>query len=396
MSYSVSRTRALIAAVLLFGILNAHGLAAVVFDNTTNSTGGLNGGRGTELTLAVGPRRITRITIPAMGPGDEPLTFRMSITLYANDGPDEGWGPSPATPIWYSGHVFHTLSPGAVTTLEFSLPTVAVPDSFTLFFNNNSVQGLEPQLPQFYPPSVGSARFGRWYLTLATPSGWAFNDTTAPFGVVIYTANVPAVSTWGIIALGLALATAGTLLIRSRPRASGWCTLVTVTLIASPPVGMGQVTIGDAVRINTGDGAAQNETSVAASRSSASGVVVAAWNDWREGQTENPPWVRIGVGISDDWGETWTDYLLRPPLAYQSENEADPMTAYDPRTGTVWAGGFSFVNGGALFVAAKGPTDDDFQDPPVVPATGLEIDKCLLAVGGAPNSPTSTRLFIAY
>jgi hypothetical protein len=255
---------------------------------------------------------------------------------------------------------------------------------------------LEPQLPQFYPPSVGSARFGRWYLTLATPSGWAFNDTTAPFGVVIYTANVPAVSTWGIIALGLALATAGTLLIRSRPRASGWCTLVTVTLIASPPVGMGQVTIGDAVRINTGDGAAQNETSVAASRSSASGVVVAAWNDWREGQTENPPWVRIGVGISDDWGETWTDYLLRPPLAYQSENEADPMTAYDPRTGTVWAGGFSFVNGGALFVAAKGPTDDDFQDPPVVPATGLEIDKCLLAVGGAPNSPTSTRLFIAY
>ncbi|MEM6793374.1 MAG: tetratricopeptide repeat protein [Acidobacteriota bacterium] len=151
-----------------------------------------------------------------------------------------------------------------------------------------------------------------------------------------------------------------------------------------------RATLGAEVRVDVGGSAQAIETAIAGVDAN----LVTAWNDQRAGQVSGS-W-RLGVATSVDGGASWSEQLLRPPGGEATDFEGDPTVAYDPRTGSFWAGGVSFFQGGSLYVARK-PPGQAFA-PPVVVADqdGLLFDKALLAVGPAPGNPSSTRLYIAY
>lgn len=148
--------------------------------------------------------------------------------------------------------------------------------------------------------------------------------------------------------------------------------------------------IGPRQRVDAGRGAQPcNETTIGSPASDPL-VVVGGWNDYRQG----PP--RTGVGLSLDGGLTWSDFLLRPPAPNQSNVEGDPMTAFDDRTGTVWAGGISFAGNGGVFAARKDPGSPTFGNA-VMAFTGGGPDKGWMAAGPDPAAPdTATLVYIAY
>lgn len=176
-----------------------------------------------------------------------------------------------------------------------------------------------------------------------------------------------------------------TMLRRCRPALVGGMLLAGTTVVAgSPP------TIGPQVRVDTvGGTAGANETT--ASSSDANPLeIVAGWNDYRQSGG-----VRSGFSLSLDGGESWTGFILRPAPQFQTNVEGDPMTAYDPRTGYLWAGAISFANNGGLYVARKAPGATEFE-PAVMAQQAGGVDKGWMAAGPRFNQPNTTRVFAAY
>jgi hypothetical protein len=147
--------------------------------------------------------------------------------------------------------------------------------------------------------------------------------------------------------------------------------------------------IGPQVRLNTNGGSVNaNETTSAAI--DAAGEVVAAWNDYREAGTR-----RVAVGLRSDGGATWNDEVLHVPWERQMGYEGDPMTAADPRTGTLWAGGMSWSLSGGVFVARKSAGAPAFEEP-VMTYADPGIDKGWLAAGPLPGVPDSTEVYVTF
>ncbi len=151
----------------------------------------------------------------------------------------------------------------------------------------------------------------------------------------------------------------------------------------------GGPTIGPQVRIDVGGGAAAaNETTASASELFPDRIV-AGWNDYRDSGV-----IRSGFAVSFDGGQSWTDFLLRPPPGNQTTVEGDPMVAHDDRTGTLWLGAISFDSNGGIYVARLDPGDTEFQ-PSVMAELGF-VDKGWMAAGPRPGLPDTTRLYCAY
>ena len=158
-------------------------------------------------------------------------------------------------------------------------------------------------------------------------------------------------------------------------------------LLLTPQVAA-QVSFGPPVQVDTGGIEPANETTVAISAADPRRLLV-AWNDYRTGSA------RMGVGTSFDGGLTWNDSLLRPPFANQTPDEGDPMTAFDARTGKLWAGAIAFGAGGGVYVAALDHGATSFQ-PSVMAHLTAAADKGWMAAGPAPGNPGATNLYIAY
>ncbi len=156
-------------------------------------------------------------------------------------------------------------------------------------------------------------------------------------------------------------------------------------------VASAQPLVGPQIRIDN-DGAtfAANETTLSSTDLYPS-EVVAGWNDYRDG----PGTVRVGVALSLDGGRTWNDFLLRPPPPYRTYVEGDPMTVYDNRTGTLWAGGIAFAGNGGVFAARKDPGQPTFE-PAVMAHVSGYADKGWMAAGVAPGDPNATRVYVAF
>lgn len=153
------------------------------------------------------------------------------------------------------------------------------------------------------------------------------------------------------------------------------------------PVDQGDPVVGPQVRLNPTIGSVRaNETSAAAA---VPGEVVAGWNDYSPAGE-----IRAGVAVSVD-GLGWADQVVRAPLANQSDVEGDPMTAVDPRTGTLWVGAISFAGNGGLFVARKQAGSAVFE-PSVLTLQSPSADKGWMAAGPRPGQPDTTRLYVAY
>lgn len=153
--------------------------------------------------------------------------------------------------------------------------------------------------------------------------------------------------------------------------------------------GFGQPTIGFQQRLDSlGPSPGTNETSASAVLSASNVNAVAAWND---GTTVN-------VTGTANGGSSWS-----VPLAVtfpDSNDVADPMTARDPRTGTLWVGGYGKR-------AGSPPVNDDFIwiakwngvgfDPPVIVRDNIpDVDKPFMAAGPKIGTPDSTRLHVVY
>ncbi|MFG0252545.1 MAG: hypothetical protein ACF8NJ_06700, partial [Phycisphaerales bacterium JB038] len=146
--------------------------------------------------------------------------------------------------------------------------------------------------------------------------------------------------------------------------------------------------IGPQVRADVGGGTAQsNETTLSCGDYNPL-EIVCGWNDYRSQ-------IKSGFGLSLDGGKSYTDYLIRPPAPYQSSVEGDPMTAYDQRTGYMWASAMSFASNGGIYIARKAPGAAQFENSVMARISG-GVDKCWMAPGPVPGNPNSTRLYIAY
>jgi len=150
----------------------------------------------------------------------------------------------------------------------------------------------------------------------------------------------------------------------------------------------GTLKIGPQTRVDLGNAGPGNETSIASFNYDPM-ETVATWNDYRLGSA------RMGVSLSQDGGQTWNDFLVRPPVAYQAATEGDPMTAFDNRTGALWVGAISFASNGGVFVARKNAGESTFQPVVMAEVTG-SADKCWMAAGRDHTGPDSTRVYIAY
>lgn len=179
-----------------------------------------------------------------------------------------------------------------------------------------------------------------------------------------------------------------------RMTARGSCSLLSAVLILFlVHEAAAQPTIGPRVRCDPGGGIfASNETSGAASDANPAHIVT-SWNDWRQSTASEI--IRCGVGLSLNGGATWSDFLLRPPMANQSSVEGDPMAAFDPRTGNLWVGAISFASNGGVYIARKNAGDAVFQ-PSVMARVTSSADKCWVAAGPALGDPNLTRVYIAY
>jgi hypothetical protein len=177
-------------------------------------------------------------------------------------------------------------------------------------------------------------------------------------------------------------------------RLGAWIPAAILALTLGVSAGQAQLmpTIGPQVRIDPGGGVkAANETTASVSEANPL-EIIAGWNDWR--QSPGYEIINSGFSLSLDGGQTWSDFLIRPPVQYQSTVEGDPMTAFDPRTGTIWAGAISWDNPNCLYVARKDPGAPEFH--PSVAARLGGLDKCWMAAGPRPGMPDTTRLYVAF
>jgi len=186
-----------------------------------------------------------------------------------------------------------------------------------------------------------------------------------------------------------------TALIQGIRRHSAAVTILAVAVLILPAHAQVQVIVGPQVRIDTGGGTfAANETTVSVSEANPN-VVVAGWNDWRRSGASEV--INCGFSLSLNGGQSWSDFLVRPPAMNQSNVEGDPMTAFDDRTGTLWVGGISFSAGSnsGIYVAKRSSGAILFS-PSVMARTTSGTDKGWMAAGPRPGLSDTTRLYITY
>jgi Flp pilus assembly protein TadD len=152
--------------------------------------------------------------------------------------------------------------------------------------------------------------------------------------------------------------------------------------------GSSNIVFAAEARADVSNGNAPGNETTASSTRLTPNEVVCGWNDYGNN-------ILCGIGISQDYGLTFNDQFVRPPAAFRSTVEGDPMTCYDQRTGQMWAGAISFAANGGLYTARKEPGNNFFQPSVMAHITG-NADKGWMACGVDPFNPNASRLYIAY
>lgn len=116
--------------------------------------------------------------------------------------------------------------------------------------------------------------------------------------------------------------------------------------------------------------------------------IVAGFVDFRTDGT-----IKNAFSVTSNGGLNWSHLLVRPPPAYQDTLEADPMTAYDARTNTLFVGGISRAK--CIYVAKKLPGQDAFGTS-FVARIATSPDKGWMVAGPRFGMPDTTRLYITY
>jgi hypothetical protein len=158
------RTILAIVALLLAGVCSEV-RGDIIYDNTTTRIGtGLSFTQlelGSEVTAAGTDRFVTDLLIGVSQQGIAG-TADMQARLYANDGS----GGKPGTLLWASDLMQNVQLTGGIDLIDFSVPEVLVPDTFTWTIQISNTNPVGVGLPTFGPPTVGSS-----------PTDWFGNST---------------------------------------------------------------------------------------------------------------------------------------------------------------------------------------------------------------------------
>lgn len=164
--------------------------------------------------------------------------------------------------------------------------------------------------------------------------------------------------------------------------------LVALTLSLFTAFGAAQDPIVDSqVRVST-DSQSRSASETTGAATADGREILSGFVDFRPGTV-----IRNSFSVSSDGGKTWTQIVIRPPLGYEASTEADPMSAYDPRTNTLFAGGISAAK--CIYIAKKVPGQNAFG-PSMLARIAPWPDKGWMAAGPRPGLSDTTRLYITY
>ena len=155
-----------IVALLLAGVWS-EAQAGTIYDNTSTRQGvGLSFTQlqiGGEVHAAGTDRLVTDLFI-GMSQQGVAGTADMQARLYANDGA----GGKPGTLLWDGPLLQNVHLTGGIDLIDFSVPMVLVPDTFTWTVQISNTSPVAVGLPNFGPPTVGSSG-SNWF---GDGSGW--------------------------------------------------------------------------------------------------------------------------------------------------------------------------------------------------------------------------------
>jgi hypothetical protein len=214
------RIRLILAAVVAAVSFQPTASAGVIFDNSTTGNQGITttsaSQLGDEVTAAGTLRTVTALDIGFTSQGVA-ATADLQAFIYANDGS----GGAPGTLLWSSAVMTGVSLDSFNTLIEFSVPSVVVPDTFTFtaaITNPSPVVG--------YVPASGAST-GTFVQPWVGAPG-SFSPLTPPFeieGRVIAGTAVPEPSTILLLATGLAGAVAFKRFRRPATASPGFCVL---------------------------------------------------------------------------------------------------------------------------------------------------------------------------
>jgi hypothetical protein len=171
---------------------------SLIFDNTAAGPSRILSftalQQGDTVKSAGTDRLVTDLQIAVTQQGT-PGTSDMKARLYANDGAHG----NPGTLLWSSALRTNVHLSGAVEFVDFSVPSVLVPDVFTWTIQISNTSPVAVGLPSFGPANVGtllSNGFG-------TPPGWTLLSNSYGARISAASATVPLPTSLVGFALGL-------------------------------------------------------------------------------------------------------------------------------------------------------------------------------------------------
>jgi hypothetical protein len=176
-------------SLLAFGAVHAPASATLIYDNTTSFLGPISFTAlqiGDEVQVSGSALNVTELDIGVNQQGVAG-TANLQAFLYANDGA----GGIPGSVLWNSSVMTNVALDGGNDLIAFSVPSVAVPDTFTWAIQISNTQPIAAGLPSFDPPTVGLALRG-WF---GGPGSWTPLDgegVDAHFMARISAGTVPA------------------------------------------------------------------------------------------------------------------------------------------------------------------------------------------------------------
>jgi hypothetical protein len=151
-------------------VVAAQASAELIFDNTTRFLGPINFTAlpiGDEVQVSGTGSKVTDLQI---GVNQQKIagTANLQAFLYANDGA----GGIPGSLLWQSALMTNVALTGGNDLIDFAVPSIAVPTTFTWAIQISNTQPVAAGVPSFNPPSVGSVLHG-WF---GGPGKWTNLD----------------------------------------------------------------------------------------------------------------------------------------------------------------------------------------------------------------------------
>ena len=159
----------------------------------------LNGEIGNEITVSGANWQVTELSIEIYSqggifPNGNPGFADFQAQLYANNGA----GGQPGTLLWQSTVEQHVYYLGGLSLLNFSVPDIAVPGTFTWTLQYSNTSPIPPALPSGAAPAIGASDIC-WF---RTQNDATWTPATAAGNLMAQITAVPEPTTYALLMAG--------------------------------------------------------------------------------------------------------------------------------------------------------------------------------------------------